>query len=98
MLKLLEKYQKFEDCFANLGLTSSLPDEMFQLLEEFVCLLYGIRSKSVNEARWKLFERKNKRENKIPDLSSLPRCKDVLWYHALSSNFVVYSLYLEKLY
>ena len=88
--KLLEKHQKFEDCFANLRLTSSLPDEMFQLLEEFVCLLYGIRSKSVNEARRKIFERKNKREKKIPNLSSLPPCKDVLWYHALRSNFVAY--------
>ena len=47
-----------------------------------------MRIKSVNEVRWRLFEKKHKRENKIADLSSLPLCQGVLRY--VSYNYVAY--------
>ena len=66
--KLLEKFEKFHDCFSNLGVQYEMSEELFKQLEEFVCYLYGMRIKSVNEVRWRLFEKKHKRENKIADL------------------------------
>ena len=88
--KLLEKFEKFHDCFSNLGLQYEMSEELFKQLEEFVCYLYGMRIKSVNEVRWRLFEKKHKRENKIADLWSLPPCQEVLRYHCQRTNFVPY--------
>ena len=47
-----------------------------------------MRIQSVNEVRWRLFEKKHKRENKIADLSSLPPCQAVLRYHCQRANYV----------
>ena len=49
-----------------------------------------MRIQSVNEVRWRLFEKKHKRENKIADLSSLPPCQEVLRYHCQRANYVAY--------
>ena len=49
-----------------------------------------MRIKSVNKVRWRLFDKKNKRENKIADLSSLPPCQEVLRYHCQRANYVAY--------
>ena len=59
--KLLEKSEKFHDCFSNLGVQYEMSEEVFKQLEEFVCYLCGMRIKSVNEVRWRLFEKKYER-------------------------------------
>ena len=42
--KLMEKFQKFETCFKQLGLAIDLNMDVFSQLEEYVCYLYGIRT------------------------------------------------------
>ena len=73
-----------------LGNSIPLNDDGLLQLEEFVCYLYGVKTKSVNDARWKIFHQKYKSENKVPDLSSLPPCQQALYYHSKRSNLVAY--------
>ena len=80
-LKHLEKYQKFESSFTNLSSDAILSDDTFNELQEYVCLLYRRKTKSVNDARWKLFKQKHEMENKNIDLASLPPCESVLKLH-----------------
>ena len=68
----------------------NLTEDILLQLEEFVCYLYGVKIKFVNDARWSLFDRKYKRENKVPDLSSLPPSRQSLVYHCKRSNLVAY--------
>ena len=48
--KLMQKYEEFEVCFTKLGSEPNLSD-LFESLEEYTALLYGAKSKSINEAR-----------------------------------------------
>ena len=48
-------------CILSLGLSLELDQEVFKVLEEFVCLLYGSRRKSVDVVRNQLFQRKHVR-------------------------------------
>ena len=73
-----------------LGNSIPLNDDGLLQLEEFVCYLYGVKTKSVNDARWNIFNQKYKSENKVPDLSSLPPCQQALYYHSKRSNLVAY--------
>ena len=86
----LQKYEEFEVCFTKLGSETSLSEDLFESLEEYAALLYGVKSKSINEARWKIFEKKHKRHNKIIDLSLFPLCKSVLRLHNKRANAVAY--------
>ena len=88
--KLMQKYEEFEVCFTKLGSEPNLSEDLFESFEEHTALLYGVKSKSINEARWKIFEKKRKRHNKIIDLSLLPACKSVLRLHSKRANAVAY--------
>ena len=89
--KLMQKYEELEVCFTKLGSEPNLSEDLFESLEEYTALLYGVKSKSINEARWKIFEnKKHKRHNKIIDLSLLPPCKSVLRLHSKRGNAVAY--------
>ena len=88
--KLMQKYEEFEVCFTKLGSEPNLSEDLFESFEEYTALLYGVKSKSINEARWKIFEKKHKRHNKIIDLSLLPPCKSVLRLHSKRANAVAY--------
>ena len=85
----MQKYEEFEVCFTKLGSEPSLSEDLFESLEEYAALLYGVKSKWINEAHWKIFE-KNKRHNKIIDLSLLPLCKSVFRLHNKRANAVAY--------
>ena len=74
--KLMHKYEEFEVCFTKLGSEPNLSEDLFKFLEEYTALLFGVKSKSINEACWKIFEKKHKRHKKIIDLSLLPPCKN----------------------
>jgi hypothetical protein len=88
--KVLDNFPKFESYFQQLGTSMELSQETFCQLEEYVCFLYGVRIKSVNEARWRIFKKKQDKEHKVTDLASLPPCKQVLQYHAKRANVVAY--------
>ena len=86
--KVLEKHPKYVVAFQDLGPSWDLKDETIELLEEYVCELYGCRKNNVNEVRYQLFQQKYKRQSKIIDISLLPPCKSVLLLHLKRSNFV----------
>ena len=88
--KLVRKYEKFERCFINLGIESSLSSSSFSTLQEFVSMLYGRKLKSVNEACYAIFEKKRQKENKIIDMAALPPCESVLHLHSKRANAVEY--------
>ena len=88
--KLVRKYEKFERCFINLEMESSLSSSVFSTLQEFVSMLYGTKLKSVNEARYAIFEKKRQKENKIIDMAALPPCENVLHLHSKRANAVAY--------
>ena len=87
-LRVLEKNPKFLKAFQDLGSSWELEDETFDLLQEYVCKLYGSREKNVDQARYELFQKKYEKEGKIIDLILLPPCKSVLLLHTKRTNFV----------
>lgn len=87
---ILSKHSKFEDTFNQLGNELHLDPCILDKLEEFVCYLYGYQEKSINSVRFKMFTKKHKRENKVPDLSTFPPCHQVLEYHSKRSNAIAY--------
>ena len=86
--KILEKNPKFLEAFQDLGSTWELDDKTFELLNEYVCILYGYQKKDVNQVRYQLFQKKYEKEEKIIDLSMLPPYESVLLLHAKRANFV----------
>ena len=84
--KLVRKYEKFERCFINLEMESSLASSLFSTLQEFVPMLYDTKLESVNEARYAIFKKKRQKENKIIDMAALPSCESVLHLHSKNAN------------
>ena len=58
----------------NLGMESSLSSSSFSALQEFASMLYAAKLKSVNEARYAIFEKKRQKENKIIGMAALLSC------------------------
>ena len=86
--QVLDRSNKFKRSFAKLGDDWQLSDQLFTELEEFTCYLYGARSKDINKLRYKIFDKKYTKENKIIDMCTLPPCRSVLKLHAERANFV----------
>ena len=61
------------------------------LLEKYVCYFYKVKLRLVSDTRWKIFGKRYQRENKDPDLTSLPPHHQVFLIHALRSNYVAYT-------
>ena len=40
--KLMQKYEEFEVCFTKLGSEPNLSEDLFELLDEYAALLYGV--------------------------------------------------------
>ena len=51
------------EALTQLGQSCDLSEDIEKVLEKFVCKLYGSRKNSVNEVRFQLFERKQKKES-----------------------------------
>ena len=68
---------------------SSLSSSLFSTLQEFVSILHGTKLKSVNEACYAIFEKRQK-GNKIIDTAALPPCESVLHLHSKRANAVAY--------
>ena len=87
--KILLNNLRFWRVFAKVGRDWLPSDHLIQLLEEFVCLLFGSRRlKSINEVRFHLFKRKYESQCKIIDLSLLPPYKKSLQLHIRRACYV----------
>ena len=64
----------------DLGSNLNISQELIMRVEEFTCYIYGYREKNINNVHFKMFKRKQAREHKVIDLSTLPPCKEVLSY------------------
>ena len=53
-------------------------------------MLYVTKLKSVNEARYAIFEKKQQKENKIIGITALPPCESVLHLDSKRANAVAY--------
>ena len=91
-LKELMKYPKFHKAFAALGEEWSIPDDVMQSLEEFVCVMYGfVRETSVNAVRFKMLNKMVGEDQTLTakskvDLGRLPPCYDSLITHSQRVN------------
>jgi len=87
--KAMTKNQNFVEAFCLLGLNWHVNVELVQVLERFVCAIYGyIREKSVNAVRSKCFEKKYIKEGKVVDMALLPPCYSSLFLHIQRANYV----------
>ena len=86
--KLLETGDEFQEAFASIGSSETVPESMVQVIEKFVCQMYGkAKLISVDEARLQMFVSKYKVNEGKPlkwqklknmDSSSWPPCLSVL--------------------
>eukprot|EP00794_Sanderia_malayensis_P002872 gene2872-3322_t len=77
--KILQKNERFQEVFALLGDTYDFNEDLFQCLQEFVCIMYGMKKvKDVNEARYLKFCSK---KGQIPEPQQLPPTSDELHMH-----------------
>ena len=79
---------KFETAFHQIGSTWELSEELYQILEEYTCSLYGYRRNDINSLRSEMFTKKYSNENKAIDISVLPPCRSVLILHCKKTNYV----------
>ena len=92
-LKKLEKKPRYQECFAKLGDSLEVDDELIAELEEFVCFLYGFsRVKEVNKVRALMLKKmvgdgETIRSSSKVDLSRLPPCKQSLLPHIKRANY-----------
>ena len=68
--------------FHELGLLWEVPQELFEVIEEFVCTTYSFCCSSVKKVRGKMFSKRLLQQRRPPDL---PLLRTVLKYHVLSS-------------
>ena len=64
---------------------------MYQNAEEFVCKIYGNKNKnikSVNKLCGKLFWARLRKNDRVPDLATLPPCSSTLRKHTTHSHYV----------
>lgn len=97
---ILEKSQEYQEAFASLGDVTSneLTASNFQILEKFVCEMYGVKGiRQVNDARFHLFSKnykptykQEKFEKKLQnfDASNLPPCQAELYQQLLRTRYV----------
>ena len=80
---------KFLTALQDLGSHWDFDDELFAVIEEFVCCLYGRRKEEeVNKVRYFLFMTKYSKEGKCVDMSTLPPCRSTLRLKVQRCNYV----------
>ena len=86
-LKVLQSDDRFIDALSLLGEEEELRSVAAEVLEEYVCVIYGLKNESnVNKARYKLFSSKKK----LPEPQKLPPTKDALLLHFNRANYQAY--------
>ena len=95
--QLMVKEEKFLSAFKSLGNGESVPADVSEILEAFVCRMYGQhRKQQVNEARYILFQKIFSPRDltrpfaglKSSESSCLPPCKKVLLQKIARANYV----------
>ena len=85
-LQVLKSDQRFIEAPCLLGENAAIPNVVLEVIEEYVCLLYGITNEtSVNVSRYKLFTNRRK----FPDPNKLPPTQDALYQHIKRVNYQV---------
>ena len=85
-LKVLQTDQRFLDAACLLGEEENPSETVTEVLEEYVCHLYGNKKEtSINTTRYKFFSTKKK----LPDPQKLPPTKDALYLHFARANYQV---------
>lgn len=85
---VMKSNESFLKAFSELGNDWDITEQQVSAIEEYVCALYSSKKSSVNELRYDLFLKKQKRENKIIDLSTVPPCSSSLYLQTKRANFV----------
>ena len=73
-----------------MGNSKECHDTLLECLAKYVCKLYGFSNANVNRVRFKIFEKKYQKDNKIVDISLLPPCCSTLRLHILRANTIAY--------
>ncbi|KAG1714189.1 hypothetical protein GQR58_001816 [Nymphon striatum] len=84
-LKILLREQKFIDAFATLGTSWNVTNELFFIIEQFVCQLCCRNTKiiKVNQLQYQMFQcRRGELES-----AQLPPCEDTLTQHTRRANY-----------
>ena len=85
------KNKDFIAAFSALGSTYSVEAEATEIIEKYVCDLYGkVKLRKVNEARSLIFWERYNKEKNIVELCVLPPCFGNLELHLKRSNYVAY--------
>ena len=81
---------EFEETFKFLENSKGCHEILLECLEKYVCKLYGFIDTSVNHERFKIFLKKYQKDNRIVDISLLPRYCSTLRHHILRANTRAY--------
>ena len=82
--KSVEKTKKSQNPFSILGENWEVSNDLFFMLEEYVCQLYGYWNKSTDRVRFQIYDKKYIKENKVINMAALPPCS--LFYDYISSD------------
>ena len=82
--KIVKTSDEYKSCFANFGDSFTFDASLFPILEKFVCLMYGLKCESTNEARYLKFCSKKK----CPEPQQLPPTRDALLCHLKRVSYV----------
>ena len=77
MFQLIVSNDRFHDVLMQFGKTFTVDEAVIERLQELICLLYGVDSKSLNEAKYAIFCSPSKVSE-----SSLPPTQDEFFLHA----------------
>ena len=80
--------ETFLEAFSELGADWEMTDEVVLALEKYVCALYRSKNNSVNELRYELFLKQQKKEGKVIDLAAVPPCFSSLYLQIKRANYV----------
>ena len=80
--------ETFLEALTELGADWEMTDEVVLALEKYVCALYLSKNNSVNELRYELFLKKQKKEGKVIDLAAVPPCFSSLYLQIKRANYV----------
>ena len=87
-LQILGKSEKYINAFATLGSTNQVGEETVEILQSFVCYMYGKKNAfelgiSLNDLRYRIYCQKAGKVN----CEALPPCSNVLEQHIKRVNY-----------
>ena len=80
--------ESFIRAFTEIGTDWDMAEQQVNAIQQYACVLYKSKKKSVNGVRYDLFEKKQNKEGTIIDLSLIPPCFSSLNLLIKRANFV----------